>query len=46
MAEVVRSITVRIEVDTNKQTYAADFDGLELADVGAEINEWIESVLT
>lgn len=37
MAEYVRSVTVRIEIDTNKQTYVYEADEYD----PSEIAEWV-----
>lgn len=41
MAEQVRTVTVKIEVDTNKQTFVFDRDDLTLDEVGEVVEEFL-----
>jgi len=48
MSEQVRSITVKVVVDTNKDTYTLDVDVFEdeidFGAVGGYVQEWLEDV--
>ena len=44
MAEYVRSITVSIEVDTNKQTFNQSFEGDSIQDALDKANEWVQDL--
>ena len=46
MAESIRSITVHVEVDTNKQTYVLDFDDDDYAvdEMPSVVREFLEGV--
>jgi hypothetical protein len=45
MAEEVRSVDVRIEVDTNKDTYRAEFHGLPVEETQRQVNEFFDDLM-
>lgn len=45
MSEYVRSVKVRIEVDTNKQTHLYEDDEADLATLESDIAEWVAGLL-
>ena len=46
MAEFIRSVTVRVEVDTNKQTYVLELDDRDRTadELGDAVREFIEGL--
>lgn len=46
MAEYVRSVTVRVEVDTNKQTYVLNIENPALGEVQRRVEEFIGEFTT
>jgi hypothetical protein len=45
VAEEVRSVDVRIEVDTNKDTYRAEFHGLPVEETQRQVNEFFDDLM-
>ena len=45
MAEYIRSVTVHVEVDTNKQTYALDIEDAGVPEIQRQIEEFVDGLI-
>lgn len=45
MSELIRSVRVYVEIDTNKGTYIYDQQPDSLDGIGQQVDEWIEERL-
>lgn len=42
MAEYLRSIEVRVDIDTNKRTYSTVIEADSLADAKKQVSDWLD----
>lgn len=43
MAEYIRTVNVRVEVDTNKDTYTLDIENAGLPEILRQVEEFVEA---